>query len=331
MSLVLYFRSCLLSMFTPPPGPFEIPSLVYQFLSSPQKFVASYVYTVILALRGSSITPPTTTSRIRLVCISDTHTHRANIPNGDILIHAGDMCNVGTHAELQDQVNWLNSLPHSHKLLVAGNHDSYLDPQSRVRTDEGKHIDWRGVTYLQHSTAHLNFEAKGGRRLDVYGAPQIPVCGGKDFAFQYHRQEDKWSNTIPDHTDILITHTPPRYHLDLPHNMGCGWLLKEVWRIQPRVHVFGHVHAGHGMQHVWWDQCQSAYERICSRGERGVLSDLFDVPMWMDSLKMLLFGGQSVIWSRLWGGDDGGSVMVNASLTYLSTGKLGNPPQIVDI
>lgn len=316
---------------SPPSGPFEPPSILYQMRSSPLKFAASYVYKTVLFLRGPSINPPAKSSRIRIVCISDTHTHRADIPDGDVLIHAGDMGNAGTHAEIQDQINWLNSLPHSHKLLVAGNHDSFLDPRSRAKVDEGKRLDWRDVVYLQHSTAQLDFEKTRGRRLQVYGAPQIPKCGGPNFAFQYQRHEDAWSHTIPDDIDILITHTPPRHHLDLPHGMGCDWLLKEAWRVQPRVHVFGHVHAGHGMQRAWWDNCQKVYEGICAKGERGVMSDFCDISMWMDLLKLLFFGSQSVIWTRLWGGDEGSSVMVNAALAYKSTGRLGNLPQIVEV
>ena len=66
-------------------------------------------------------------------------------------------------------------------------------------------------------------------------------------------------------TDILVTHIPPVIslgpsqpvcrltssppsptqfgHLDL--DLGCPGLLREVWRVKPRLHVFGHVHWGH--------------------------------------------------------------------------------------
>lgn len=55
---------------------------------------------------------------------------------------------------------------------------------------------------------------------------------------------------IPTGVDVLVTHTPPFGILDLPTsgsvNLGCKHLLAELKRIQPRYHIFGHVHASHG-------------------------------------------------------------------------------------
>lgn len=57
-----------------------------------------------------------------------------------------------------------------------------------------------------------------------------------------------WSN-IPTDTDILITHGPPSSILDKTssgYNLGCKELIKSVKSIQPKLHVFGHVHANYG-------------------------------------------------------------------------------------
>uniref|UniRef100_A0A8C5BL02 Metallophosphoesterase domain containing 1 n=1 Tax=Gadus morhua TaxID=8049 RepID=A0A8C5BL02_GADMO len=59
---------------------------------------------------------------------------------------------------------------------------------------------------------------------------------------------DKW-NQIPDSTDILVTHCPPLGFLDwVPKKMqrvGCMELLNTVQRrVQPKLHVFGHIHEG---------------------------------------------------------------------------------------
>ena len=57
-----------------------------------------------------------------------------------------------------------------------------------------------------------------------------------------------WEN-IPEDTDILITHTPPRGCLDLSYNRnhqlefcGCSNLLKNVFRVKPKLHCYGHIH-----------------------------------------------------------------------------------------
>ena len=62
----------------------------------------------------------------RIVCISDTHgLHRkVAVPEGDLLIHAGDFMRTGTSLEeIADFKDWLGEQPHPHKIVVAGNHD----------------------------------------------------------------------------------------------------------------------------------------------------------------------------------------------------------------
>ncbi|KAJ4344252.1 hypothetical protein N0V85_009807, partial [Neurospora sp. IMI 360204] len=82
--------------------------------------------------------------------------------------------------------------------------------------------------------------------------------------FQYDRASHPWTNRIPLETDILITHTPPRHHLDL--DLGCAGLLAELWRVKPKLHVFGHIHWGTGCEAVYYDECQRAYESLMARG-----------------------------------------------------------------
>lgn len=313
-----------------PSSPFEPPSLVYHFLSSPLNCLVHYAYAVILFLRGPAYHPPV--AAIRIVCLSDTHTKTpSSVPWGDVLIHAGDLANAGTVSEIQAQIDWIASLPHREKIVVAGNHDSFFDPSSRAASDAGKSIDWAGVHYLQHSSITLAFPDHNNRQLSIYGAPGIPQCGGDQFAFQYQRHDDQWTGKIPRDIDVLVTHTPPRYHLDLPAGMGCDHLLNEVWRVRPRAHIFGHVHAGYGRESVFWDEGQAAYERIRARDDAGLLWDLVSVSAWIDALRMLWCGLVGILWTQVWGGVDDGGVMVNASLAYRSTRKLGNAPQIVDI
>merc|ERR1711981_705413 len=68
--------------------------------------------------------------KIRLVLISDTHGSHSgieHIPDGDILIHSGDITGNGRFKQLDHFNKWINDLPHKHKIVIAGNHDITLE------------------------------------------------------------------------------------------------------------------------------------------------------------------------------------------------------------
>src|SRR5258705_9346158 len=54
----------------------------------------------------------------RFVCISDTHTRCFDMPDGDVLLHSGDLTNLGTATEFETTMKWLCGLPHRIKLWV---------------------------------------------------------------------------------------------------------------------------------------------------------------------------------------------------------------------
>lgn len=314
------------------------------------KLLLYHAYYILTSLRSA---PTTSKPAIRIVCISDTHSHTVDeVPDGDILIHAGDMTAEGSIAQIQKQVDWLASLPHKEIVVISGNHDTYLDPRTRPSLREDQRagaIDWKRVHYLQHRRlslsiameppssddegTHLLARESKSRRLTLYGAPQIPACG--DFsvhAFQYPRGRDAWSETVPEDTDILITHTPPKFHMDLslPSELGCEHLAREVKRVKPTLHVYGHVHWGAGQEVVWWEGCHDAYEkgmRVRPRWFRGLLSP----SIWWNTLRVVYRGLRELIWDKVWGGRGPSTIMVNAAQMRGNTGKLGNHVQIVDI
>ena len=148
--------------------------------------------------------------------------------------------------------------------------------------------------------------------------------------FQYQRHLPPWDHRIPIDTDVLITHTPPRYHLDI--NLGCLSLLKEIWRVKPRLHVFGHIHSGHGREAVFWDEGQRAYERLMDR-KGGILLDMIPSYAWIGSLKVLWYGVKGILWQKLMVGPGGGNggLLVNAAIVYQSTTDVGNPVEVVEL
>ena len=56
-------------------------------------------------------------------------------------------------------------------------------------------------------------------------------------------------NKIPSDTDVLVTHSPAYGILDFDDNINYGdeQLLSKVMEIHPRLHLFGHIHAQHGI------------------------------------------------------------------------------------
>jgi len=54
---------------------------------------------------------------------------KLELPNADILIHAGDFTSNGNLNDIKDFSNWLGTLPHKHKVIIAGNHEISFDVQ----------------------------------------------------------------------------------------------------------------------------------------------------------------------------------------------------------
>lgn len=72
---------------------------------------------------------PPSPSHIRFVCLSDTHSNFPEVPPGDVLIHSGDFCRVGTLSEVVEFNRYIASKRFTHKIVVAGNHDYPLDTE----------------------------------------------------------------------------------------------------------------------------------------------------------------------------------------------------------
>jgi predicted phosphodiesterase len=191
------------------------------------------------------------------------------VPDGDVLLHAGDLTKGGSFGEIQAQLSWLNSLPHRFKVVIAGNHDLLLDPAfvasfpDRICEEPGtsrSDLNWGDLIYLVNDSITLRFP--GGRSLNIYGSPLTEQCG--TWAFQYPPVRPVWENTVPGETDILLTHGPPKGHLD-QQGKGCPQLLREVWRVKPRLVVFGHIHEGHGREDISYEALQAAYDGILTK------------------------------------------------------------------
>lgn len=199
---------------------------------------------------------------IKIVCISDTHAKQipdADMPEGEILVHAGDITNNGKMTQLAQMSAWLKHLAdtkYEHVICIAGNHDFLLDAfRKEDREEELKEGFFKGrVHYLRDEALWLNFP--GRHTIKFWGTPWT-ICG--DWAFsemnQWHRRA--YFNKIPLDTDVLISHGPPYSILDRcvngAHGVGSVGdleLLGAVERVRPLVHCFGHIHDGAGITKI---------------------------------------------------------------------------------
>ncbi|KAL3455237.1 Metallo-dependent phosphatase-like protein [Aspergillus heterothallicus] len=268
----------------------EQSTLLSRLINTPSQTLAQCIYNLRASRSPSPSSPiasPSTQSQsqnhpaIHIVCTSDTHNTTPALPDGDILIHAGDLTQSGSRRELAAQIAWLDAQPHVVKVVIAGNHELCLDrnfPRSKDRVDvddidnedEKEAVDWKSLIYLQNESTTVAF-GRGEdsvREIKIFGSPYTPRHG--NWAFQYARAEGEsiWGGvSIPEDTDILVTHGPPRAHLDFGLK-GCVGLRRVLWGMKkrPRVHVFGHVHGGYGVEVLRWDGFQRAYEGVLEGG-----------------------------------------------------------------
>lgn len=168
---------------------------------------------------------------MRILHLSDTHNchHRLrDFPEADVVVHSGDFCMVGTEQEAIDFLNWFCDLPYKNKIFICGNHDACL---------YGANIE--GLDSNVHYLCNSGIEIEG---IKFYGVPMFTEDCISD------RQNRNYSN-IPIDTDVLITHSPAFGILDFDDNIhyGSEELLTRLSALNLRAHLFGHIHANHGI------------------------------------------------------------------------------------
>lgn len=209
--------------------------------------------------------------RTRFVCISDTHNQTPKLPQGDVLIHAGDLTNQGSYTELKKTVQWLESANFERKIVIAGNHDVTLDKPWFAENHQNFRYDTPQdpdeclslltesptITYLAHESTTVRLQAPAGPQttFKVFGSPYSPALGKWAFGYEGDAEAERlWSN-IPLDADIVVTHTPPWGYCDtVPPSSrgGCNELLHALWSVRPKLAVCGHRHLGRGVRRVLW-------------------------------------------------------------------------------
>lgn len=195
---------------------------------------------------------------MKIVTLSDTHCRlrKVIVPEGDLLLHAGDLTFKGNVEEISQELRELGRIAKNFKygcVFIAGNHDWLGERNPSLMKQMA--ID-EGLIYLDHSSTNIN-------GLEIFGSAYTPFfC---NWAFNVYRGKDirqKWDQ-IPDSTNILITHGPPMGILDpvegfnprtgeieIEH-VGCMDLYNRTQELKDlKLHVFGHIHLGYGQINI---------------------------------------------------------------------------------
>lgn len=190
---------------------------------------------------------------MRVVCISDTHMQHEtiNLPHGDVLIHAGDFSSSGAESQIRDFGQWLSRQPHTHKIIIAGNHDRLMQKKPQ-EAQQWLVANCSSVSYLYDSETTVTVN---NVRYKIYGSPWQPEFF--NWAFNLPRGiklAEVWSK-IPDDVDILVTHGPPLSIMDIvdrnSQNVGCEDLYNRIKQLKKlKLHVFGHIHEGYGVEEI---------------------------------------------------------------------------------
>lgn len=194
---------------------------------------------------------------LKIVPISDLHGDLpTTLPAGDILIICGDILPLNIQREYTKSVVWLvtkffpwtKKLSYQKVIFIGGNHDFAIQKLSLLLLDElDPWNEYPNIVYLEDEP----YEYKG---IKFYGTPWIQDL--KNWAFYEDRNHLKQIyERIPQDTDILITHQPPKFQ-------NCGKVLQEksfnylsdygnqelndVINERPNLKYafFGHVHSG---------------------------------------------------------------------------------------
>jgi Icc-related predicted phosphoesterase len=188
---------------------------------------------------------------MKIVCISDTHDkhNQVSLPEGDVLVHAGDLTMSGKMTETSQAAEWLNKQAEKFKavIVIAGNHDFVLEHfMKEGREDLVQEKFFKKALYARDA-------AYGVEGKIFYGSPWQPWF--YDWAFNVQRGPAiaKYWDEIPINTDVLITHGPPMGIMDIGfggEHAGCEDLAKAISRIKPKLHIFGHIHGGYGVKTI---------------------------------------------------------------------------------
>ena len=193
---------------------------------------------------------------MRLVATSDTHkkVDISLIPDGDVFVHAGDLCETGYPDDWKQQLEWLAEIPHQHKYIIFGNHDFHAEVYPGPALQDMRKIGFKVLGY----PGNKNFYTTILPNKMLMGG--ISYIGGLNNRWAFgdatlNRYNETLQNMICEchKCDIMVTHEPVYGILDYSQrgNVHCGnttirnFIDMNYFR-NLKYFIHGHIHEQYG-------------------------------------------------------------------------------------
>jgi predicted phosphodiesterase len=174
-------------------------------------------------------------NKIRIAFFSDTHLNhnKVQIPPCHILVHCGDIAFRSSLVPESEAVqayknfnSWIqNAAPNAHKIVIAGNHDAYLQKIGPIKAQELLF----NCIYLENSSCTLH-------GIHFFGSPVSQETSRRSIAFQTPADITEFHNKLPLKVDVLVTHS---------NNIINDQKIKQLGT---KIHAWGHFHNLFGVQ-----------------------------------------------------------------------------------
>lgn len=186
----------------------------------------------------------------KIVAVSDLHGYMPELPQGDILIIAGDVSPILFDRDIDKSLDWLEDrfLPwvdqfDGPRVMIAGNHDFAIGAPGCW--DSVSWRDYDQTFYLEDSFVSLD-------GLKIYGFPWVPNLPAWAFSLEDEDLRLAYQDIDPD-CDIIISHGPPLGMCDQgSYHYGALSALEMIGRVKPKLFICGHIHEAYGKDH--WDE-----------------------------------------------------------------------------
>ena len=214
--------------------------------------------------------------KLKIVAISDIHGMLPELQECDVVCCAGDISPLEYQSDQTQMLGWfylvflpwVESLPCKKFVMVAGNHDFFLQNIHRRLIDESdgyRRYTWRSASDVMKKLLPGNLRSKYNKLIYLcdssfeyegkrfYGTPWIADLSRWAFYLDNDSLMEKYKN-IPKKCDVIITHMPPKIEglgeviqggcFNTGENYGSQELAEVLKTKDFKYALCGHVHSG---------------------------------------------------------------------------------------